>query len=86
MSLLPDFGTYLVDHNILAPFTLRVFGDLILGKDQFLGWAISGSTSQSSVSSLGSDLKETRNPQQFFSPLAIAIGIFPIPLDHLQYG
>lgn len=55
MALLPDFGTYLVDHNILAPFTLKVYGDLVLSKDQFLAWAISGSTSQSSFSSLSSN-------------------------------
>ena len=54
MALLPDFGTYLIEHKLTHPFKLTVSSDLMLGQDRVLGWAISGSTTQCLVSRVDS--------------------------------
>jgi hypothetical protein len=66
MELLPDLGTYLVDHQIVQPFILKVFNDLYLGQDRVLGWAISGSTRLFAISALGdSPLPHLNQPYLF---------------------
>ena len=50
MILLPDLGTYLVEREITHPFQITVFGDVILGVDQVLGWVINGDTRKSMTS------------------------------------